>query len=318
MSTSGSVDFAVTRDDLVKYALMQIGVVGEGETPTSAQYTEGSFILNMLTKARMADGMPLWALKTGYILPVTGVNVLGLGTTGHTVTAYTQTTTSADAAASASTITITATTGFAASQPIGIELDDGTMHWTTINGALSGSTVTLTTALASAAASGNTVYTYVTTNRITRPLRILSAQIVTPSDSTRHPINIITREEYNNLGGGTSASEPNQVYYDPQVGTGNMYFYPRFYGGDKLMQISFHRPYEDFDATADNPDFPQEWYLSLWLDLAALLGGKYGVPITERQALKAEAKEWRELALSNGTEEGSFFFQPSWETIRGR
>lgn len=309
MATSGSVDFSVSRDDLIKYALMQIGIVDEGGTPTTAQYTEGSFLLNMLVKARIPDGMPLWALKTGYILPVTNTNSMTLSS-NHAVTAYVQTTLSADAAASAGTISITSATGFAASQAIGVELDDGTMHWTTINGALSGTTVTLTTALASAATSGNIVYAYTTTNRITRPLRVPSAYIYNVTSYGRHPINIITRDQFYSLGNHTSESIPNQLYYDPQL-TGVLYFYPRFYGGDNLIEITYHRPYEDFDATADTPDFPQEWYMSLFYDLAAVMGGKYGVPITERQALKAEAKEWRDLALSNGTEEGSFNIQPA-------
>ena len=54
---------------------------------------------------------------------------------------------------------------------IGIELDDGTIQWTTINGAPAGSTVTLTDALTDDVASGNAVYVY--TAKTNRPMKLL-------------------------------------------------------------------------------------------------------------------------------------------------
>ena len=60
--------FSVTRDDIIKAALRKLGVVAQGELPTTDQITEASFSLNTMVKAWEADGMPLWALR---ILPVT-------------------------------------------------------------------------------------------------------------------------------------------------------------------------------------------------------------------------------------------------------
>lgn len=70
MTTSNSTDFSVTRDDIIKRALRLIGVVAQGETPTTDQTTEAALSLNGLVKAWQADGMPLWALKT-YSMPLT-------------------------------------------------------------------------------------------------------------------------------------------------------------------------------------------------------------------------------------------------------
>jgi len=70
MATSGSTDFSVTRDDIIKRALRLIGVVAQGETPTTDQTTEAALALNGLVKAWQTDGMPLWALKT-YSVPLT-------------------------------------------------------------------------------------------------------------------------------------------------------------------------------------------------------------------------------------------------------
>lgn len=67
--TSGSTDFSVTRDDIIKRALRLIGVVPQGETPTTDQTTEAALALNGLVKAWQADGMPLWAIKQ-YSVPL--------------------------------------------------------------------------------------------------------------------------------------------------------------------------------------------------------------------------------------------------------
>ena len=70
MSTSGSTDFSVSRDDIIKRALRIIGVLAQGETPTTNQTTEAAVALNGLVKAWEADGMPLWAIKS-FSIPLT-------------------------------------------------------------------------------------------------------------------------------------------------------------------------------------------------------------------------------------------------------
>lgn len=80
MTTSGSTNFSVSRDDLIKGALRKIGVVPQGETPTTDQITEGAFALNLLVKAWQADGMPLWALRTTAIPLSATVNTYSIGT----------------------------------------------------------------------------------------------------------------------------------------------------------------------------------------------------------------------------------------------
>ena len=79
--TSGTTTFSVTRDDIIKGALRKIGVVAQGESPTSDQLTEASFALNLMVKAWEADGMPLWALRTTAIPLTDGVNAYNIGTT---------------------------------------------------------------------------------------------------------------------------------------------------------------------------------------------------------------------------------------------
>src|SRR3990167_10517755 len=124
MRTSGSTDFAITRDNLINLAHQHVGLIGEGDSASTNQTTEAALLLNMIVKARQADGMPLWALKRGYILPITGVSSITAGSS-HVVTSYVTTTLTAESAASDTTLTVTSITGISTAHVIGIELDDG-------------------------------------------------------------------------------------------------------------------------------------------------------------------------------------------------
>ena len=74
MTTSGTYDFSVNRDQLITGALRLAGVIAQGETPTASQVSDAATTLNMMVKAWMADGMPLWAIRTITITPVANQN----------------------------------------------------------------------------------------------------------------------------------------------------------------------------------------------------------------------------------------------------
>lgn len=311
MSTSGSYDFSVSRDDLILSAHQHIGAVGEGETCTTAQTTEAAILLNMIVKLRATMGMPCWALKRGYVLPVTGTS--SISTAGQIVQSYVQTTTSVAAISDASTITLTSITGVATTYNIGVTQDNGTILWTTVNGAPVGSVVTLTAPLTYAAASGNVVYVYQTANRVQGIIRVIEANINDLVTSKTYPINIMARNDYYNLGDRTAASVPNQYWMDIQLASQEMFVYPRFYGGNAIIEFSYQIPFQDFDASGNTPDFPQAFYLPLMKELASLLGPKFGVPIEERKALLSEAQMYFELALETVYPEGSLKLQPDMD-----
>lgn len=311
MPTSGSVDFSVSRDNLITDALIEAGAIGPDDTATSTQVTHAARRLNSMVKAWQAYNIALWARKTGYIMPQTGTNEIDLGPSGdHATISYVQTTLASAVSSGASTIVVSSATGIAASYYIGVELDDGTMQWTTVNGALSGTTVTLTATLTGAAASGNYVYAYQT--KIQRPIKIIEAMVHDEVNNTDIPLEVCSKSEYDTLGAKTSTGSPNMLVYDPQLVDGRAYIYPRFTNGRKSITIIFQRPFEDFDASADTPDFPQEWYDPLMLNLAVRLMGPYGLPAQDRMELNSRAKAALDLALSNEPEEGSMYIQPEW------
>lgn len=55
------------------------------------------------------------------------------------------------------------------------------------------------------------------------------------------------------------------------------------------IQLTFRRRLFDFTASTDNPDFPGEWNRTLSLMLADAQAREYGMPIPQRQDLKAES-----------------------------
>ena len=319
MASSGSYDFTVTRDNLIESALRRVGKLGEGESASSNQLTEGSRLLNMIVKFRATDGMPAWALRRGYILPFSGSS--SINTNSHVVNTYVTTTLTADSAATDTTLTVTSITGFDNADQIGIELDDGSIDWTTINGAPSGTTITITTGVTSAASSGNRIYAYTASaDRIQKPLRIIVANSLQVTDSFRNSMDVLAMDDYYDLGNPTAEGVPNSLYYtiEPSSLTaletnGQIFVYPRFSNGDHIIEFTYHRPFQDFDAAGDEPDFPQAFYLPLMLELAAHMGPEAGVPPQERAALLKEALTYWELALATVQEEGSYRIVPDGE-----
>ena len=63
MSTSGSSNYSTNATNIINGALRIVGVISQGESPTSAQTSEALEALNLMVKAFEADGMPLWAIK---------------------------------------------------------------------------------------------------------------------------------------------------------------------------------------------------------------------------------------------------------------
>ena len=148
-----------------------------------------------------------------------------------------------------------------------------------------------------------------------KPLKIIQAYNHNTSTNVDIPIRIITRDEYNRLGNKTSSGNPIQITYDVQSTYGDLSLFPvpdSTSVTNNQIKIFYQRPFEDFDVSTDEPDFPQEWFEAIVWGLAYRLAAEYQMPILHRNILKTDAKEFLDLALSFGTEEGSLFIQPDW------
>jgi len=319
MATSGSIDFTVTRDDIIKAAYRHV-LADEDFTLTTNQTTNASLLLNSIVKSwNVMLHVPIWSIAYGYILPTSNATSLVVPGTTNVVSGFNSTVLASSALSGASTITLAVSPGNINGYAIGIELDSGDMFWTTVNGVPVGAVITLTSPLTGNASSNNYVYFYATTARIQKPVRVVSAYRNDISAYTNGfvtsvstiPIKLVTSTEFlDETTNFFSKGSPIKLAYEPGVSTSFLRFWPRFPTGKSYIQFRYSRILEDFDSGSDNPDFPQEWYLPLVYELAVALAPTYNVGVEKFQILKSEARRWFDKVSENDYEEGSIKFYP--------
>jgi hypothetical protein len=158
---------------------------------------------------------------------------------------------------------------------------------------------------------------------IPRPLKIVAAyrSDITGTDEVDTPMEIITRDEYIQLGNKATNGPPILLYYDPQLtdALATVYVYPTpdsTVVTNYNIKMYYQSPFEDFDASTDTPDFPQEWYNTLKWKLAAELGFEYGVPGSRLDRIIQKAEAEHEYVLDMYAEEGSIYFHPNTRMMR--
>lgn len=331
MATSGTVTYRANALVIVNAALRLCGAYdSEGGSSSTQQKNDALEALNMLVKAWEANGLQLWERRWAVIFPQKNQGVYVLGSPGPagdhaTLTTplnggFVQTTLSSAAADAATSIVVTSATGqlstvgntavsITAGYYIGIQVDDGSTHWTTVS-SVSGTTIGLTDALDDSAESGNYVYCYQT--KLIRPLRILDGFVRQAQQGNDSPMKPLSREEYNRFGLKSSAGSPVQYYYDQQANTGNLYVYPVPSLATQLIFLEIQRPIDDFSSTSDDFDLPQEWADALKYNLARRIAPEYEVSQYKYNQIKDLADETFALLNSWDQESASLLLQPSW------
>ena len=286
MPTSGSVDFSVSRLEIITEALQICEVLGEGNTPNTNQVSDCSRTLNMVTKHLQSKGFNLWTNKQALVFPAANQSkyVLGVGSSDHScnIDDFVGTTVRI-AYAAGLTLEVVSTTGMTTGDFIGVVTDSGTLEWKTLT-IVDADTVTLSGALSTTAAIGKQIYTY--TTKINRPLRVHSAFQRNMVSTTDTEVIVISKKEYDNMSVKTTdSSNINQVYYDPQLVQGLLFSWPEPSDMTGVLYIRYTRPIEDFDADANTPDFPQEHYLRICWTLARFIMTKYGCASDTKQLI---------------------------------
>ena len=148
------------------------------------------------------------------------------------------------------------------------------------------------------------------------PMKLMQAIRVDTLGGVRVPLNIYTQYDFNLLSNFTNTTgTPVQVYYQPKATSGTLRLWPipdAEFATNNTIEITYQRPFEEFDASTDEPDFPSYWTRALIYGLSAELAPEYGLPLQDRGYLEKKAQDVKELALSFGTEEGSIRFMPDW------
>lgn len=331
MASSGTVTYRASANTIINAALRLVGGIDPENTagPSATQTAGGLEALNMLVKSWETKGLQLWERRWAVVFTQLNQAVYVLGSPGPAgdhacITTplnggFVQTTLSTSASSDSSSITVSSVTGqldtvgnpgivIASGYYIGIQLDDGTIQWTTVSGSVSGTTVPLTTALTGAASSGNLVYSYQT--KLFRPLRILDAFVRQASTVVDTPMRLMSREEYNRFGQKSSAGVPVQWYYDPQTNTGNLYLYPVPQQTTQLIFIEIQKPIDDFGSASEDYDMPQEWGEALKFNLAKRLAPEYEVTKYKYAQISELAKDTFDAINGWDQETASLYLQP--------
>lgn len=110
-----------------------------------------------------------------------------------------------------------------------------------------------------------------------------------------------------------STGTPVNYNYQPKVNQGVLQVWPTPDASvptGTLMNLTYQRPIEVFDAAGNDMDFPQEWGNALTFTLALVWADTYGIPEAKKGWLEKQADKHLATALGIANEQGSVFFQP--------
>ena len=319
MATSGSTNFNVTAQEIIESAL---AIVDERSSEIPLQNNEVSDALkalNRMVKNWQGQGLHLWKREEGILFLDSGITSYLLGPQGAEATKlsdFINTDISTAALSGANTILVDSTAGMkglidsGTADFIGVELDDGTRQWTTIENVNSPTSLQITAVLTDDVAIDNTVFTF--SNLIERPLRIESARRATIGTDSDIELNKWARQEYFAQVDKASTGVPTNFYYQPLLDNGEVFIWQTANNVNQVLKFTYQRSIENFDSSANNPDFPIEWADPLVWGLAARIGFEYQTPLVKMQMIKANADEFLDDILGWDEETTSLNIQPSF------
>jgi hypothetical protein len=296
--------------------MMNIGKLDDTETPTAQEVTDCADFLNMLVKqwqgtADFAPGLKTWTRRRGHLFlsGVTGQYTLGPNGTGWT-TSYINTTSTATAAGGQPNIVLASVAGLLVGDNFGTVLDSGTIFWSNVLSINTGTkTVTLSTNLPSQASAGTNVFDYTTT--ATQPI-VIEACVLRDIFNSDTPVKILTQPEYDLLPSKTNPqfiSDPTAIYYEFQLANSNL-FTDCSASNDvtKHLVITYLEAIQDFNNPNDTPEYPQEWFLPLALNLSKIIAPMFNAKWTDLMNQNAATA----LAIAQKKEpfRTTMYFQP--------
>lgn len=315
MATSGDTTFTATKQEIMRAAALKIGALRGTQPMNATMQKDFGFALNAMVKRWQGSGIHVWTVSEATLFPAVGQisYSAGGGATDHIAQSYVETEIAADEDSGQTVISVEDASDFAADMNIGILLDSGTIQWTTI-ASIASNEITLDAALTDSAAEGANVFGYVT--KIVRPLRVVDARIKALEGGNEIPIEIVSRLDYRRLPQKNSEGRISQIFYDPQLQRGIFSIWQSPTAVTDLINFTWWRPIEDFDAASDNPDLPQEWIDTLVFNLADAMALDFDVPADKQQMIAAKAKEFLSEMQGWDREPEAYSFQPDMSRYR--
>ncbi|MCA9333437.1 hypothetical protein KC963_00125 [Candidatus Saccharibacteria bacterium] len=318
MATSGKQFLSATAADIIKEALQLVGVLAEGESVNATTEADCIRSLNYMVKHWQGKHMGnLWAIEPLVLFLKKDQREYTISATStdyfckHSDLIITHVQTAA--AASDTSIVLDSVTGISDNDKIGIQTTNNVVEWFDVSGSPSGNTVSFdggTGSLQAAAAVDNIVYVYTpVAATYARPLQIIDAVLRNKSTASDNligydtPVQIIAREDFNDLAVKTTTGRVNQIYFNPELLTAKIQVWPTTNDETEYLVMWVRREIEFFDANSQDVDYPQEWYQALAWNLAMLVAPKWGMVDKEKfGVISAFATQFLEEAASNDTE----------------
>lgn len=304
-----------TAGDLIRAAMRDASIVAVGLPIQGEDWAIAESTLNdVLAHWQAKLGINLWR-ETEALLPLNKDQTeysLGIGG-DHCFTEYIYSELSANEAAASAGMTIAngadiAAAGFNDGDFVGIELDDGTRHWTTIT-ALNAVLIAIDVPIPTAATAGNSIYVY--RDKIDRPVRILDARHGFEQDANETPITQTSRQQYYQMPDKiNSGNSVNQWYYSPQLELGKLSVWPPANKSRNILRFTFVKPQYIPEDQSEDILIPSEWFLPLKWALASELAVTYAISSDRVVIIENKAASSLDAAMSNDVEIDYFSIHP--------
>ena len=314
MTTSGTYSFFVTRDDIVREALVNAQAIDGVDPIDPILMSDMVRKLNLLCKqwmgkADFAPGLKVWTRKRGHLFlrAFTGQYSVGPTSVGWAAS-YVQTAAAAASPAGATGLVLNSTTGINVGDHIAVELDTGDLFWSTVT-LIASPVAYLSSALPSSSALNQVVFAYTSTPQ--QPLLIETA-LLRDNQQSDTPLNIMQSRDYDFLPNKVSPNnygDPTAIYYENQLGTSNLYTDVSGSADvSKHVVLTYMEPVQDFVNGTDVPYYPQEWYRPLCWGLT-----KEACPMLNATWTPAMAENYRDslsIAQKKDPEVETRYYQP--------
>lgn len=317
-ASSGTYNFSVVRDDIIRMAMLSIGKLGEAESPTGQEVTDCALLLNAMVKqwkgqGDFARGLKMWTRTRGALFLSTTQHKYQLGPGGDRwASSYVQAQLAQSIAANSVNWPLTSVTGMVPGDNIGV-VTASDLFWTTIQSINQGTkTVTVAAGPAAGVAASAYVFDYAPANQGLRPEVVVTA-LLRDINNNDTPLNMMTLQTYEALPTKTMTSfqaDPTAIYYESQLGAGVLY---TDCGGaqdvTKHLHIVYLRTVQDFDNPIDAPDYPQHWYAALFWGLAKQIAPMFNAPWTKE--MEDNFGTALKMAQEPDAETTEMYFQPN-------
>lgn len=324
MATSGSYDYSRTAAQIVARVAKNLGALGNGGTIDSDDETYLLETLNIVAKELSGDidsfpGDKVWTRQVVTLFLAKGQQSYLIGpasSDARATTLYGRTTIDAAEALGQTVISVTATSDTTtnpgstvtatASDIIGVEQDDGTIHWSTVSSISAGDTITIADATTAAAAVGNYVWWF--TSRAQR-FPVIESAVLRDENNQDLPLEIYrTRREYDDLVDKYADGRPSAILVEPQRITTRVTLDTQPTDVTDTVVLTVKYPSEDYDATSNDIAFPQEYFALLEWETtlrACPTFGKQWTPSMERNHALAMSR-----AAKLNPEQSSVYYEP--------